>query len=212
MAAPAASNDSRARVYAGLARRNGLVRMLRWLLPLIGVLVLLVVLGVMVVNGLAQRFGISNIRIDRNNLVVDTPELTSTMSDGTVYALSAQSAKVLVTQTDLVDLANATFSATPPSGVVFSARADEARLQTTDQTVEVAGTVHVDSTDGLTGTMDQTFVDMRRWHVVASGGVEFSMPDGIRLRADTMIYDRETSNFKFRNIRLTLPLTPGGTP
>ncbi len=145
MAATGATADPRGRLYARLVHRNRLVAVLRWAVPAAGALVLLVVIAGIVIASLSQRFGFSNISIDRDKLVVETPELISTVEDGTVYALGATAAKVSLIQSDIVDLTEATLTATTVAGQVTRATAAAAQLQTTDQLISVPGTTVVES-------------------------------------------------------------------
>ncbi|MGV3491921.1 MAG: hypothetical protein ACO1OG_11420 [Devosia sp.] len=208
----AVSSAPRARVYQRLVRRNRVVALLRWVVPTVGALVLLVVVGGIVLAGLSQRFGFSNIRIDRDNLVVDTPELTSTTEDGTVYALSATSAKVSITQSDIVDMVEARFTATAPSGDLMIATAAGAQLQTTDQLLEVPGTATLESNGGLSGTLDAVFLDIMNWRMTAAGKVDLTLPDGTHIESDGMTYDRETRHFTFTRVKLQIPMLPGEAP
>ncbi|MGV3491527.1 MAG: hypothetical protein ACO1OG_09420 [Devosia sp.] len=208
----AVSSDPRARIYQRLLQRNRVVGLLRWVVPAAGALVLLVVVGGIVLAGLSQRFGFSNIRIDRDNLVVDTPELTSTTEDGTVYALSATSAKVSITQSDIVDMVEARFTATAPSGDLMIATAVGAQLQTTDQLLEVPGTATLESNGGLNGTLDAVFLDIMNWRMNAAGKVDLTLPDGTHIESDGMTYDREKRHFTFTKVKLQIPMLPGEVP
>lgn len=212
MAELAAPTDGRAALYARLARRNQLVGLLRWLVPAAGIVVLLVLVGVIVLDNLGQRFGFSNIRIDRDNLVVETPKLTSTGDDGTLYALSARAAKVTPTQTDLINMEDAVLTMTPIKGPEMRAEAAAAQFQTNDQLVTVPGITTVTSTDGLNGTLEAVFVDMLNWTMVASGKVDITLPGGSHLVSDGMSYDRKSGVYTFKRANVTLVSTPGETP
>lgn len=209
MAATGATADPRGRLYARLVHRNRLVAVLRWAVPAAGALVLLVVIAGIVIASLSQRFGFSNISIDRDKLVVETPELISTVEDGTVYALGATAAKVSLIQSDIVDLTEATLTATTVEGQVTKASASAAQLQTTDQLISVPGTTVVESTDGLKGTLDMVFLDAMNWTLAAGGKVDMTLPDGTRILADSMTYERNAQHYTFRNVTLELPMTPG---
>ena len=211
MATLAAPIDDRAALYARLNRRNRLVGLLRWLVPAGGVLVFAVLLAMIVVDNLSQRFGYSNIRIDRDKLVVETPRLTSTGDDGTLYALSARAAKVAPTQNDLIDMEDAVFTMTPPEGAAMQAEAVEAQFQTNDQLLRVPGIAHVTSSEGLDGTLEGVFADLMDWKMVANGHVDITMPSGSRVVSDGMTYDRETGIYTFKNAKVTLNSTPGET-
>lgn len=209
MASLAAPTDDRAALYQRLDRRNRLVGLLRWLVPAGGVLVFVVLLAMIVVDNLSQRFGYSNIRIDRDNLVVETPRLTSTGEDGTLYALSARAAKVAPMRNDLIDMEDAVFTMTPPEGAAMRAEAAAAQFQTNDQLLNVPGIAHVTSSEGLDGTLEGVFADLMNWKMVANGNVDITMPSGSHIVSDGMTYDRETGIYTFKNARVTLNSTPG---
>ena len=209
MASLAAPTDDRAALYQRLDRRNRLVGLLRWLVPAGGVLVFVVLLAMIVVDNLSQRFGYSNIRIDRDNLVVETPRLTSTGEDGTLYALSARAAKVAPMRNDLIDMEDAVFTMTPPEGAAMRAEAAAAQFQTNDQLLNVPGIAHVTSSEGLDGTLEGVFADLMNWKMVASGNVDITMPSGSHIVSDGMTYDRETGIYTFKSARVTLNSTPG---
>lgn len=211
MTSLAAQGDLRANLYARLNRRNRLIGVLRWIVPAAGAVILAVVLGMIVLDGLGQRFGFSSIRIDRDNLVVETPKLTSMGEDGTLYALSARSAKVAPTQSDLIDMEDAVFTMTPPSGAAMAAEAAAARFQTNDQLLDVPGIAHVTSTDGLDGTLEAVFADLMNWKMVASGAVDIKLPGGSSIVSDGMTYDRATGIYTFKDVTVTLIATPGET-
>ncbi len=208
----AAPEAGRAGVHDRLLRRNRIVAVLRWIVPAAGAVVLLAVLAAIVVDNLANQFGFSSLRIDRNNLVVDTPELSSTLADGTVLALSAEAARVAVDATDRVTLAGVSFSITPPAATALTAEADEAELQTTDQLITVVGTTRFSGTNGMSGTVVGMFADLFRQRVDASGAVAVDFGTGGHLAATGMSYDRRAGTWVFNRVTLTLPETPGDLP
>lgn len=211
MASLAAPTDTREALYTRLMRRNRLVGLLRWLVPAAGVVVFAGLLAVIVIDNIGQRFGYSNIRIDRDNLVVETPRLTSTADDGTLYALSARAARVVPIRTDLIDMEDAVFTMTPPEGAAMQAEAAAAQFQTNDQLLNVPGVTHVTSTDGLDGTLELVFADLINWTMVASGAVNITLPSGSNIISDGMTYDRDSGIYTFKNARVTLVSTPGET-
>jgi lipopolysaccharide export system protein LptC len=212
MASLATPTDDREALYARLMRRNRLVGLLRWLVPAAGVLVFVGLLVMILIDNLGQRFGFSNIRIDRDNLVVETPKLTSTDDDGTLYALSARAARVRPTQTDVIDMEGVVFSMTPTTGPAVEAAAEAGQFQVSDQLLNVPGVTHISTTEGLNGTLEAVFADLMNWKMVASGTVDFTLPNGSHLVSDGMTYDRATGIYTFTRASVTLVSTPGETP
>lgn len=209
MAALAAATDSRERLYRGLMRRNRVVAVLRWVVPAAGAAVLAFIIGAMVLDVIAHRFGFANIRIDRDNLVVETPQLTSTGQDGTLFSVSARSAKVSVTQRDIIDMVEAKLTMAPTKGATVTATADAAQFQTSNQLLNVPGTTYVKGTDGLEGTVDGIFADLMKWTVTASGKVHIKLPDGSTLDSNGMSYDHKAALYSFKDVTVNLEMTPG---
>jgi lipopolysaccharide export system protein LptC len=205
-----APDPVRERLYAALTRRNRLVAVLRVAVPVVGAIVLAVVLGGIVLDNLREQFGFASIRIDRDNLVVESPRVTAIGDDGTLYAATAGMAKVRIGSADLVDMTDAVFSMTSTLGVTFSAAAPAAALQTAAQTLTVPGTLGVKSDDGLTGTLDDFFGDMLGYSMVAHGAVDLTFPAGMQVQSEGMTYDGNSQLWTFTRATVTLPDTPGG--
>ncbi len=205
-----APDPARERLYAALTRRNRLVGVLRVALPVAGAIVLAAVLGGIVLDNLREQFGFASIRIDRDNLVVESPRVTAIGDDGTLYAATAGVAKVRIGSTDLVDMADAVFTMTSTLGVTFSASAPAAALQTTAQTLTVPGRLGVKSDDGLSGTLEDFFGDMLGYSMVAHGAVDLTFPAGMHVQSQGMTYDGKSKLWTFTRATVTLSETPGG--
>lgn len=199
----------RDRAHARLKARNRLVRLLRWVIPLVTGLSLLVVVGALIVDALRNQFGFSNIHIDRNNLVVDTPELHSTTADGTAFSLSAEAAKAAIGSTDVVNLTNVVFSATPADGPSLKAEAASAELQTSEQLLTVVDTTHFSSSDGMSGTVEGLFANMLKMQAEATGTVKAQFGAFGTLEAAGMRFDGNSRIWVFQQARITLNITPG---
>lgn len=211
MASFAATPDpARERLYRELTQRNRLVGVLRIALPVVGAIVLVMVLAGILLDNLREQFGFASIRIDRDNLVVDAPKVTSVGDDGTLYAVTAAMAKARIGSMDLIDLTDAVFAMTPLAGASFSAAAPTAALQTTAQTLTVPGRLSVKSNDGMHGTLDDFFGDMLAFDMTAHGAVDLTFPTGMQVVSQGMTYDGSAKLWTFSRAVVTLPETPGG--
>ncbi|RYH13688.1 MAG: hypothetical protein EON57_01570 [Alphaproteobacteria bacterium] len=211
MASFAATPDpARDRLYRTLTRRNRLVGVLRIAVPVVGAIVLVVVLGGILLDNLREQFGFASIRIDRDNLVVDSPKVTAVGDDGTLYAATAVIAKARIGSVDLIDMTDAVFTMTPLAGAVFTAAAPAAALQTTAQTLTVPDRLNVSSDDGMHGTLEDFFGDMLKFEMVAHGAVDLTFPAGMRVESQGMTYDGNAKLWTFSRATVTLPDTPGG--
>jgi lipopolysaccharide export system protein LptC len=210
IAASTATADSTAG-FVRLARRNRQVALLRWLVPAGGLVVALLIGGVIALDALRNQFGIAHLKIDRDRMIVDTPELSSMLPDGTVLTLSAGAASASLLSADQIALASPRLAMTSPDAPTMSAEAATAELDTTNQRFDVAGATTFASADGLAGTAEQLTGDFigQQAH---SGAVHLTMPDGTSLTAASMAYDHSARLWTFRRVTVSLPYTPGDPP
>jgi len=209
MSAATESWDRRDLLYAGLKRRNRLVGVLRWVVPMLGILVFLALLVQIVLDSIANQFGLSNVRIDRDNLVVDAPQLSAIGSDGTAYTVSAATARTAIGAADRIDMTEARLVVHPKTGGEIIATAATANLRTTDQVVRVDGITRLSDEDGMEGTLLDMFADFPNQRMVTGGAVALRLPDGTTLDAATMSFDGSTGTWTFNTASLVLPVTPG---
>lgn len=209
-AASAAPPDSTG-PYARLLRRNRRVALLRWLIPAGGVVVALLIGGLIALDALRNQFGIAHLRIDRERMIVDTPELASMLPDGTVLTVSAGAASASLLSADQIALASPRLAMTSPNTPTMSAEADSAELNTTSQHLAVAGPTRFSSADGVAGSVEDLKANFTG-KTADSGPVRLTMPDGTSLTADSMAYDHAARVWTFRRVTVSMPYTPGDQP
>lgn len=166
------------------------------------------VLQLFLVN-LGDRFGFSGLAIDRDHLVVDTPSYSSMGADGSWYRVEATAARSALGRTNVIELIGAVLTVTRPDGVVLSASADTAELETGGQTVTVAGVTRLADSEGMRGTVEGLLADFAAEAVTASGPVDISFQKGARLIAEAMSYDAASATWRFTRATLRLADTPG---
>jgi len=199
----------RDRIFAALRRRNRVVAVLRIAVPAFGaVLFGGLVLQLFLVN-LGDRFGFSGIAVDRGQLVVDTPSYASVGADGSSYRVEAASARSALGRTNVIELSGAVLTVTRPDGVVLSARAEAAELETGGQTVTVAGVTRLADSAGMHGSVAGLRADFAAEAVTGSGPVDITFPHGAWLTAEAMSYDAASATWRFARATLMLADTPG---
>lgn len=212
MLASAQDAGVRARLYAGLEQRNRRIAILRVGLPILGLLVLVGLTLQIVVASLLDQFGISNIRIDRENLVVDTPSYSSMTADGTMYAVASQSAQASLGDTDLLHLNDAALTVTKPDGSWLKADAAAADMRLSGQTVFVEDAMMIADSRGTSGTIHGVHADLVGERMVSDGRANIRYHNGTTLDAETMAYDGKRQLWQFNRVTLVVPSTPGARP
>lgn len=212
MLASAQDAGVRARVHAGLEQRNRLVGILRVGLPALGALVLAGLVLQIVLASLLDQFGISNIRIDREKLVVDTPSYSSMTADGTMYAVESESAQAALGDTDLLHLSNAALTVTKPDGSWLKADAQAADMRLSAQTVSVRELMGIADSRGTNGTIRGVRVNLVTELMVSDGAASIRYHNGTTLDAETMTYDGKLQLWQFNRVTLVVPGTPKAKP
>lgn len=201
--------EQRSRIFAGLAVRNRVIGVLRFAVPAAGIVIFFGLVLQLFLASLGDEFGFSNISVDRNNLIVDTPSYSSMGADGSSYQVQAASAKSALDRTDIIDLSMAVLTIKKTKGATITASADAARLETTSQLVTVDGATRIADSEGMEGTIVGIFADMAAETMVGKGDVDLTFANGATLKAGSMSYDGAVSTWRFARATLTLPSTPG---
>lgn|SRR5690606_26399113 len=201
--------ERRDRIYAAITARNRLVAVLRFAVPVLGVLVLGGLLLQLVVGSLVPGFSFAGITIDRDRLMVDAPSYEAMSADGTSYSVQAAAAVAAPGTTDVLDLEGVVLTMRKPDGAEMTAAADTAQLQTTDQLVLVEGVTRVADDKGAHGTLVDVRADVPAETMTAAGAVDLTFADGTTLDATGMRYAGD-GIWQFTDVTVVLPAIPGG--
>ncbi|MBD8066390.1 hypothetical protein IC608_13015 [Devosia sp. PTR5] len=198
----------RASVYRRLQRRNRTVSVLRLAVPALGFVVLLALSAQIYLSSLGSRFGIDHLTVTPVSIDVDAPEYTGLLEDGSSYRVSAAVARAATSQTEIIDLSEASLSVTNVDGVEMTADAPRARLDTVNQTVQVPGTAQIGDSTGTEGTLTDSVFDWSSQVLTTEGPVAIDYADGAAVRAEGLVYDAKTAIWTFNRATVTLPDTP----
>ena len=198
--------------YRRLMLRNRFVGVLRIGVPALGVVVLAMLAGQIYLSSLGGQFGIGQITVSDNSISVEAPEYAGMLEDGSAYRVWAQSARAGLATSDIIDLTDAALSVTRANGVVVTADAPLAQLDTTNENVIIDGVAHIGDSTGISGTLYQSVFDWVAQRLTSKGAVSIDYPDGTELEAVGMTYDAAAMVWTFTNATVTLPSTPGATP
>lgn len=212
MAALTGTAAQRRDIYNGFARRNRIVGLLRVLVPGIGVVVFALLAGSVVIANLAENFSIGRISLESDRMVVETPSYSGVTGNGSIFTVTALSAEAGLSATGAITLNGAVLVIEDGAGVETTARAARAELETSAQTVAVAGLTTFSNSTGMTGSMHGMDIDFPTQVVTARDAVDFEFPGGQRLIAETMRYDGASGLWNFTGVTLTLPGTPATPP
>jgi hypothetical protein len=208
MAIAAHTGNARAAIYAGLQRRNRVVAVLRIAVPVAGA-VLFGVLGAQLVTAnLSHDFTIGRVSVAENRLNVAAPSYAGRLSDGSTFAVSAETAEAALDASNIIDLTGAQVLLNRPDGTEVTARAGAAELDTEAQAVVIPGVTDIAEKKGTTAKVTGLRVEVVS-QMVTAGPVTVRLADGPTLDAATMRYDVAAKLWHFEKVTLMLPSTPG---
>ncbi len=201
--------EDRQMLFRRLERRNRLVSILRIGVPILGALILVVLAAQIVISSLGSRFGIGQISITPEAVMVEAPEYAGVMDDGSNYRVSAISARASMDHADIIDLAEASVVLNRIDGVQMQAEAPRAQLDVTQQQVLVSGIVEISDSTGTMGTLRDSVFDWPARLLTTRGPVEIDYADGTKVRAEGMVYDAHAASWTFSRAIVTLTLDSG---
>ena len=202
------SADATAAMLSRLGWRNRIVGLLRVAVPAVGVVAFLALVGQIYLANLARQYGVSGIRIDRGNLVVETPQYSGIGTDGSRYVINASEARSPIDNTNLITMSDATLDLTSPGKTSFHAAATTATTNTASNIVTVPGVATITSDDGLHGTLTKVRSDMRAEITTADGPVDITFADGTTIQASSMHFNGKTAVWTFKNSTLVIQNLP----
>jgi lipopolysaccharide export system protein LptC len=189
-------------VYKRLGRRNGVVAVLRIAVPICGVLLLAFLIVQIYIANIADQYGISGITLGRDELIIDTPKYGGTAANGTEYTVTADKATALLTDTNILNLANAILDVERPDGFALNATSVLAQYDLLKQTITVPNQMRVLDSRQTDALLENVFIDWAEQTLTAASGAHILFPDGTTLDGDTMVFDGKNTEWTFTNARL----------
>ena len=204
--------DQRAVILSGLVRRNRWVAVLRVAVPAAGIAAFLVLMGQLWLANFAHQYGISGIRIDRGQLVVETPQYSAITEDGSRYLVTALEARTPISSPDNIDMIEPHLTFERPEKSPFHAVAATATINTGTHYMTAPGVVTVHADDGLSGTLTDVHSNMTEQVTIADGPVDLTFSDGSHLTAANMNFDGKADLWSFDQATLVVPNLPKQHP
>ncbi len=196
---------SRADVFAKLERRNFIIGFLRLAVPALGVALAGFLIFQIFLANLAKEYGISGLRVDKEQVVIDGARYGGVTDDGTRYEIIAEKARVQVNNTDIIDLEIAEITINAPDGYQLIATAPVAQMDLGAQTVLVTGVMYTKDSDNVIGELHNTIIDWPSQVLTASGPVRFEFADGAIINAQSLVYDASIPIWDFGKVIYNVP-------
>jgi len=201
--------DQRAEILGSLITRNRVVAVLRVAVPLIGLGAFAIIAGQIYLSNMMRQYGVSGIRIDRGNVVVDAPRYSGTGADGSTYLLTAREAQTPLDDGDLISMIEPTLEYARPSGGAYFATAARATMNTRTQITIVPGITRVSGDDGMEGTLTTVETNIETEIITASGDVDITLADGTTIVGSSMVHDGKAGTWTFTDATVVMQDLPG---
>lgn len=194
----------RLETYNRFARHNRAIAALRWVVPIVGIVVLSVPLVQLFTSRVADMLPVEGVRLESDTLVIEGPRFEGRTAAGSNYKMVAQRAESRVGDLDTADLYGLTVDINGDGG--YTARIGFSKAQWTMSTQFLVSneTVTVADSTGARGTLAGVEVDWPAQRIKSDGPVRFTFDSGAKLVADTMVYDMDGGRWQFSGVDLDM--------
>jgi len=200
--------DRRA-TYKRLERRNRLIRVLRLAVPAAGTVILCALLIQIYLSSLGGRYGVGQVTVTPDAIVVEAPEYAGILEDGSSYRVWADAARANKDSTELIGLGNAAIVLNRADGVQMQATTPSADLDTITQAIHVPQNTEISDSLGTVGSLGPSVFDWQKKILTTEGPVDIAYADGTTIAAEGMVYDLGAKAWTFSRATVILPTTPG---
>lgn len=187
----------RRRQFQKLNRRNDIVAVLRWAVPVIGLLVTGILVVQIILTNLTRDYGISGLRIEQDQVVIDKPRYGGITPDGTRYNIEAAVARVQTSAADIIYLEQAGIVIEQSDGYQMRGEAQSAILDLTKQSINIPGIMRSTDSEGVRGVFVDTRIDWVSQTLNSRGAVTLEFEDGAIINAQSLLYDARAASWDF---------------
>ena len=183
------------RVQKAARRHSLLVRILRWVLPGIGILILAGMIGLVVLFNVLNGFGASNVILTKDGLVMDHPKLSGNDGDRS-YQVTARRAIQRLSDPRIIDLEsiNADIVLGPDEGAeVISLKGI---YNNAAETLRLYEGVQMVWSKGYTVEVSQVDIDLKTGALSSSDPISIQSEKG-RLNSGKVSYDKDNAIVRF---------------
>ncbi|MCF4097244.1 hypothetical protein [Maritalea mediterranea] len=191
--------------FARVQRRRRVVKLLRLAIPGFGGMIFLALMVPLVIGNFLPTAQFEGIRLEEDNLVVDAPRATGTLSDGSTYEITAKSASTKIVNQDIIDLIDLTARIEFTDGENLVGQSANGAYSLITDILTLPTQIDLQSSKGDLGTIGSGVAQLNDQIFDGDDGVAFDFANGTILRAINMHYDGAKQYWKFERANLTIP-------
>lgn len=190
--------------FRRLDRRHTAVAALRIAVPIIGILAFAALAAQIYLASFLGGLGVEGLRLERDSLIIDRPEMTGILAGVGRYEFNAGTASTQLSAATGLDLNRLAARLFFDSGETADLTAPGGRFDFGQRLLALAGPMQLVSSDGTAGEVQGAEINMPAQTLSADAGVEFAFPGGSSLAAETMFYDANSGALRFERVRLSI--------
>jgi len=201
---PFDGSAERGLLFAKAARESRRVRRLRLLLPAIGALLCVIMIGATVITRISISLSIGDLKITTDGLAMDAPHLSGSDGKGRTYTVSAESAVQDLSDTRIIRLKNIEASVTQADGSRARLLADSGVYDSAAQTVVLKENIRLSNSDGSGGALQRAEINLSTGSLTSDSPVAFSSRLG-EINAEKMGVEKKAGTVTFSGgVRMTV--------
>jgi lipopolysaccharide export system protein LptC len=206
----------RGRQFRKVRRHSIWVRILRLLLPVVGIGT---VAALIFVTTFMPSIGVDGLELDPgmtlsfngSSIMMNNPKLSGFGDDGQSYEVMADSATQSILKPGLINLNGLFAKITLEDGTWADVRSQEGLYNNNSSELSIHSPIKVDSSEGYQVTLQNAEVDLKSGKLTSQSPVEVRSETGL-MQANRLIIDNNGKRIRFTNgIRMTIvPPESGG--
>ncbi len=207
MAVTADRFDRRALIYGKLDRRNRIIGLLRWAVPIAGLALAAGLIFEIVIANLGSNYTIEGLTIEDGRVVIADPRYGGQFGDNNSYEVAAAEARVAMDNPELIELQSATITTVGQNDSRMEGVAPFAIIDVRAQTVTIDGELTTLDSSGVRAELYSTQIDWQNQSMVSQGPVRIDFPDGGQILSERLTYSAEDEVWRFASAQFDRPAT-----
>ncbi|MCF6343682.1 MAG: hypothetical protein L3J15_03250 [Devosiaceae bacterium] len=193
-------------IFNSLKRRNFFIGFLRIIIPLLGLLLLGFLSLKIFLDNLGTDFDMSGIRIKSDKVIIDNPQYSGVMGNGTQYSINSKTATTPIAGSDEIDIFENELNLLRPDNYQMRAISKNAIFNMVAQTIDIKGLLQTSDSNNMFADLYNSKIDWVAQTLTTKDKAIIEFEDGSVLTSETLVYDAQKEIWDFTKVRLVIPI------
>lgn len=190
--------------YENFVRHNKIISILRWVVPVVGVVFLSIPVIEYNLRKIIDILPFEGIFLQNDTLVVDAPKFEGVTAAGAAYSMSAESAESYIGNLDVTALRGLVVDIVDGTDYTANVRFKTAQWTMSQELLVSNDDVFVTDSTGVKGVLAGVEVNWPKQIVASDGPVMFSFDNGTQINGRQMVYDLSAAKWTFTKVNVTM--------